>query len=70
MAWMHMPIAEGLQRRSGRFSERSACYLGAARHVITQETGFGRTVLTGEGLFAFTTIDDILASVRGKTYKR
>jgi hypothetical protein len=48
--------------RSGWFSERSACYLAAGRPVITQDTGFGTRLPTGEGLFAFTTMDDILAA--------
>lgn len=46
--------------RSGWFSERSACYLAAGRPVITQDTGFGTALPTGEGLFAFSTKDDIL----------
>jgi hypothetical protein len=45
---------------SGWFSERSACYLAAGRPVITQDTGFGRVLPTGEGLFAFTTLDEIV----------
>jgi hypothetical protein len=48
--------------RSGWFSERSACYLGAGRPVITQDTGFGSVLPTGEGLFAFTTMEEILAA--------
>jgi hypothetical protein len=48
--------------RSGWFSERSACYLAAGRPVITQDTGFGTVLPTGEGLFAFNTMDDILAA--------
>ena len=48
--------------RSGWFSERSACYLAAGRPVITQDTGFGRVLPTGEGLFAFNTMDEILAA--------
>jgi hypothetical protein len=47
---------------SGWFSERSACYLAAGRPVITQDSGFGRILPTGEGLFAFNTMDDILAA--------
>jgi hypothetical protein len=46
--------------RSGWFSERSACYLAAGRPVITQDTGFGAVLPTGEGLFAFTTLDEIV----------
>lgn len=46
--------------RSGWFSERSACYLAASRPVITQDTGFGSVLPTGDGLFAFNTMDDIV----------
>ncbi|MDH5535536.1 MAG: hypothetical protein OEZ08_08205, partial [Betaproteobacteria bacterium] len=49
--------------RSGWFSERSACYLAAGRPVVTQDTGFGDNLPTGEGLFAFTTMDEIVASI-------
>ena len=49
--------------RSGWFSDRSACYLAAGRPVITQETGFSNILPTGKGLFAFETLDDILAAV-------
>jgi hypothetical protein len=48
--------------RSGWFSERSACYLAAGRPVITQDTGFGSVLPTGEGLFAFDTMEQILAA--------
>jgi hypothetical protein len=48
--------------RSGWFSERSACYLAAGRPVITQDTGFGNVLPTGAGLFAFNTMDDIIAA--------
>lgn len=49
-----------VRSRSGWFSERSACYLAAGRPVITQDTGFGSVLPTGEGLFAFNTMADIL----------
>ncbi len=48
--------------KSGWFSERSACYLAAGRPVITQDTGFGSVLPTGEGLFSFSTRDDILTA--------
>jgi len=48
--------------RSGWFSERSACYLAAGRPVITQDTGFGSVLPTGEGLFAFNSMEEILAA--------
>jgi len=49
--------------RTGWFSDRSACYLAAGRPVITQETGFSKFLPTGRGLFAFNTLDDVLAAV-------
>jgi len=48
--------------RSGWFSERSACYLAAGRPVVTQDTGFGNFLPTGEGLFSFNTLDEIVAA--------
>jgi hypothetical protein len=49
--------------RTGWFSDRTACYLAAGRPVITEDTGFGKFIPTGRGLFAFTTMDDVLAAV-------
>jgi hypothetical protein len=53
---------QNVRLRSGWFSERSACYLAAGRPVITQDTGFGTVLPTGEGLFGFNTTDEILAA--------
>jgi hypothetical protein len=49
--------------RTGWFSDRSACYLGAGRPVITQETGFSKFLPTGKGLFGFSNMDDILRAL-------
>jgi hypothetical protein len=49
--------------RTGWSSDRSVCYLAAGRPVITQETGFSNHIPTGRGLFAYSTMDDILAAV-------
>ena len=49
--------------RTGWFSDRTACYLAAGRPVITQDTGFGKFMPTGRGLFPFTTMDDVLAAI-------
>jgi hypothetical protein len=54
---------QNIRLRSGWFSDRSACYLAAGRPVITQETGFSNCLPTGRGLFAFQTIEDVLAAV-------
>jgi len=48
---------------SGWFSDRSVCYLAAGKPVITQETGFSKFIPAGRGLFAFTTVEDVLASI-------
>lgn len=45
--------------KTGWFSDRSACYLAAGRPVITQDTGFGRFIPTGAGLFAFRSLAEI-----------
>jgi hypothetical protein len=51
---------QNVRLRSGWFSDRSACYLACGHPVITQDTGFGEIIPTGEGLFAFQTMQDIL----------
>jgi hypothetical protein len=51
---------QNVRLRSGWFSERSACYLAAGRPVITQNTGFGKFLPTGEGLFAFNSVEEIV----------
>ncbi len=48
---------------SGWFSERSACYLASGRPVVTQDTGFGRILPTGAGLFPFNSMDQVLAAL-------
>jgi hypothetical protein len=47
----------------GWFSDRSVCYLASGRPVIAQDTGFGRWLTTGEGLFSFVDEDDALAAI-------
>lgn len=42
---------------SGWFSCRSVCYLASSRPVVVQDTGFSSYIPTGEGLFAFDTIE-------------
>jgi hypothetical protein len=54
---------QNIRLKSGWFSERSAQYLAAGRPVITQETGFSNILPTGEGLFSFSTMDEILAAI-------
>jgi hypothetical protein len=54
---------QNVRLRSGWFSDRSATYLAAGRPVITQDTGFGSYLPTGEGLFPFSTVEEIQAAV-------
>jgi GT2 family glycosyltransferase len=54
---------QNIRLRSGWFSDRAATYLAAGRPVINQDTGFGNVLPVGEGLFAFSTLDDVVAAV-------
>ncbi len=54
---------QNVRLRSGWFSERDACYLASGKPVIAQSTGFEKFLPTGEGLFAFRDMGDILAAV-------
>jgi len=49
--------------RCAWFSDRSACYLASGRPVLAQETGFGQFLPTGEGLFSFATIGEVLYAI-------
>jgi hypothetical protein len=49
---------------SGWFSDRSTCYLGSGRPVLHQETGFSEWLPTGEGVFAFSCVDDVAAALK------
>src|SRR5712692_134696 len=53
---------QNVRLRSGWFSERSASYLAASKPVITQDTGFGKVIPTGKGLFPFNTMEEIVAA--------
>jgi len=54
---------QNVRLRSGWFSERHVCYLASGKPVITQDTGFGNILPTGEGLFAFHTMEEVLAGI-------
>ncbi|HXH82503.1 MAG TPA: hypothetical protein VNN07_06190, partial [Candidatus Tectomicrobia bacterium] len=49
--------------RPGWFSDRSVCYLAAGRPVVTLDTGFGKFVPTGEGLLAYSSLDEAAAAL-------
>jgi hypothetical protein len=50
--------------QAGWFSCRSACYLAAGRPVVVQDSGFASVLPVGEGLLAFTTMDEAVAAIR------
>lgn len=49
--------------RCGWFSDRSACYLASGKPVLAQDTGFGSYLPTGDGLFAFRTLEDAVLHI-------
>ena len=54
---------QNVRLRTGWFSDRSATYLASGRPVVTQDTGFGDVLPTGQGLFAFSTLDEAVAAI-------
>jgi GT2 family glycosyltransferase len=54
---------QNVRLRTGWFSDRSATYLASGRPVVTQDTGFGVALPTGEGLFSFDSPDAAAAAI-------
>jgi hypothetical protein len=56
-------VAQGIyvETRSGWFSDRTTRYLASGRPALVQDTGFGEFLPTGEGLVAFSTLDEAAA---------
>lgn len=52
-----------VESQCGWFSDRSVCYLASGRPVVAQDTGFARCLPTGEGLFAFSTVDEAVDAI-------
>ncbi|MDY0041996.1 MAG: hypothetical protein RBS57_16915, partial [Desulforhabdus sp.] len=50
--------------QAGWFSCRSACYLAAGKPVVVQDTGFRQVLPVGEGLLAFTSVEEAVAAIR------
>jgi hypothetical protein len=59
-------VAQGIyvETNSGWFSDRTVSYLAAGRPALVQDTGFSRTLPTGEGLLCFTTMEEAIAGAR------
>ena len=49
--------------RSGWFSDRTECYLASGRPALVQDTGWTSHLPSGDGLLAFSTIDEAAAGV-------
>jgi hypothetical protein len=56
-------VAQGIyvQTQSGWFSDRTAAYLASGKPALIQDTGFSRNYPTGDGLVAFSTLDEAKA---------
>lgn len=52
-----------VETRSGWFSDRSICYLASGKPVLVQDTGLGNLYPVGEGLVAFSTLDEAVVGV-------
>lgn len=48
---------------SGWFSCRSICYLAAGRPVVVQDTGFTGIIPSGDGLLAFSDLDEAVSAI-------
>jgi hypothetical protein len=49
--------------RTGWFSCRTACYLALGRPAVVQETGWSRHLPAGNGVLAFTTVEEAVAAI-------
>jgi hypothetical protein len=45
---------------SGWFGDRSACFLSTGRPVLCQDTGFRNAIPSGDGLVAFSTLEEAI----------
>ena len=52
-----------VSRRSGWFSDRTACYLAAGRPAVVQDTGWSAHLPSGTGLVGFATVEEALAGL-------
>src|SRR4051794_32011112 len=49
--------------RSGWFSDRTECYLASGRPALVQDTGWTAHLPSGEGVLAFSDVDEALAGI-------
>ncbi len=67
-------VAQGVyaETRSGWFSDRTIRYLASGKPALVQDTGFGRNYPVGEGLLAFSTLEEAVAGAGriGRNYEK
>jgi hypothetical protein len=56
-------VAQGVyvETESGWFSDRTVRYLASGKPALVQDTGFSRSYPVGEGLVAFSTLEEAIA---------
>jgi hypothetical protein len=61
-----------VKSQSGWFSDRTAAYLASGKPAIVQDTGFSQTLPCGEGLLAFSNLEQAVTAIEAvnKHYKR
>lgn len=61
-----------VKSRSGWFSDRTAAYLASGKPAVVQDTGFSEDLPCGEGLFAFSTMDEAASALEAieRDYRR
>jgi hypothetical protein len=52
-----------VEGRTGWFSCRTACYLALGRPAVVQETGWSKFIPSGEGLLAFSTMEEAVEAI-------
>jgi hypothetical protein len=59
-------VAQGVyvEGATGWFSDRTAHYLAGGRPALVQDTGFGRSLDLGQGLLAFSSLDEAASAAR------
>ena len=62
-AWAEFSVAQGVyvETRCGWFSDRTTRFLASGKPALVQDTGFSTNLPTGEGLVAFSTVDEAVA---------
>ena len=52
-----------VESKCGWFSDRTECYLASGQPAVVQDTGFSAHLPTGEGLFAYRTVEEAAAGL-------